>query len=327
MTAKSGESHFGKLIFTPTSSRTFTRWFVGAVLLGSALLAWFVPIVPRAVVPEWLLFVGRFHPLVLHLPIGLLVLLPMLHLLARFSPPNALRPVIVLVLWLTVLSVFAAAMSGLMLSQEGGYDGDTLLFHRRLAIVLTVLTALLLLSESESANASGLSALAARRSLISYRALLPLTLICLGSAAHLGASLTHGSTFLTEHLPTSIKARLGMGASSPNTGGDEVYSSRVAPILSSRCTSCHGSEKAKGGLRLHTLEATLAGGDSQRDERKFTVAPGKPDESLLISALCLPEDDDAHMPPTGKPQLTADQIATLREWIQTRAVAQASDKK
>ena len=298
-----------------------TRFFVVALLLSVPVLAWAFPANARSGVPELLLFIGRFHPLVLHLPIGLFVLLPVLHMLARVCPPQTIRPAIVIVLWLAAGSVFAAAVCGLLLSQEGGYAGDTLAFHRRLALVLTVLAGLLLLSESEAANPSSRRALFARRSLAAYRVFLPLTLVCLGVAAHLGASITHGATFLTDHLPPSVKARLGGPAKLVIASADDFYTSQVSPILSARCTSCHGEEKAKGGLRLHTLDAILAGGDSQRDEQKHVVVPGQPGESLLLSAICLPEDDDAHMPPAGKPQLAADQIAVLRKWVEAGAIA------
>ena len=321
MNPQTVDSRLAQFFLTRFCLRVITRIVVIALLLTLPFLAWAFPANARSGVPEFLLFIGRFHPLVLHLPIGLFVLLPVLHLLARVCPPQTIRPAIVVVLWLAVGSVFAAMVCGLALSQEGGYAGDTLIFHRRLALVLTVLAGLLLLSESEAANPSPRRAVFSRRSRMAYRTFLPLTLVCLGVAAHLGASITHGSTFLTDHLPRPMKTWIG-GLTKPVVSQeDDPYISSVAPILSARCTSCHGAEKAKGGLRLHTLAAILAGGDSQRDEQQHAVILGKPDESLLLSAICLPEDDDAHMPPNGKPQLTADQAAVLRAWIESGAVA------
>ena len=321
MNPQTVDSRLAQFFLTRFCLRAITRIVVIALLLTLPFLAWAFPANARSGVPEFLLFIGRFHPLVLHLPIGLFVLLPVLHLLARVCPPQTIRPAIVVVLWLAVGSVFAAMVCGLALSQEGGYAGDTLVFHRRLALALTVLAGLLLLSESEAANPSSRRALFAQRSCVAYRTFLPLTLVCLGVAAHLGASITHGSTFLTDHLPPSVKAQIGGPAKPVIASVDDFYSSQVAPILSARCTSCHGAGKAKGGLRLHTLDAILAGGDSQRDEQKHTVVPGRPGKSLLLSAICLPEEDDAHMPPTGKPQLAADQIAVLRKWVEAGAIA------
>lgn len=324
MNPQTVDSRLAHFLLTRFWLRAITRLVVFALLVAVPLLAWAFPANARASVPEFLLFIGRFHPLVLHLPIGLFVLLPVLHLLARVCPPQTIRPAIVAVLWLAAGSALAAMVCGLLLSQEGGYAGDTLIFHRRLALVLTFLAGLLLLSESEAANPSPRSALFSRWSRVAYRTCLPLTLVCLGVAAHLGASISHGSTFLTDHLPRPMKTWIG-GLTKPVVSReDDLYISSVAPVLAAHCTSCHGVEKAKGGLRLHTLAAILAGGDSQRDEQQHAVILGKPDESLLLNAICLPGDDDAHMPPNGKPQLTADQVAVLRMWIESGAVAPKS---
>lgn len=317
-------------LLTRFALRVATRIFSAALLsalLGAVLL---FPADVHAATPEWLLLLGRFHPLLLHLPIGLLVLLPVLHLLARLCPQGTLRPAIAAVLWLCASSAFTAALCGLLLSQEDGYAGATLLLHRRLALLLTVLAVLLLLCESESENPCTRRTRLARRMRYAYRALLPITLMCLGVAAHLGATLTHGATFLTEHLPRPVKAWLSEeSAVATHTAGttDSAYAVLIAPILEARCTSCHGAEKSKGGLRLHTLAAILAGGDSQREEHQPTIVASHAEESLLIRAVCLPASDDAHMPPAGKPQLTPAEIATLRWWINAGADEQTPASK
>src|SRR4051812_33294136 len=92
------------LPFTRRSLRLAARGFGLALLATVGLAFFFLPAEAHSRVPEWLLFVGRFHPLILHLPIGLLVLLPLLHLLARLCPPGTLRPAIVAVLWLCAAS-------------------------------------------------------------------------------------------------------------------------------------------------------------------------------------------------------------------------------
>ena len=43
---------------------------------------------------------------------------------------------------------------------------------------------------------------------------------------------------------------------------DRVFLTEVKPLLNLRCVSCHGPDKAEGGLRLDTREAALKGGDS-----------------------------------------------------------------
>ena len=91
----------------------------------------------------------------------------------------------------------------------------------------------------------------------------------------------------------------------------------VRPILSDNCFACHGpdDQKRKAKLRLDTREgafAKLEGGEP-------VIVPGKPDESDLIDRI---ENDDPElrMPPkkSGK-QLTAEQVAVLRRWVEQGA--------
>ncbi len=58
----------------------------------------------------------------------------------------------------------------------------------------------------------------------------------------------------------------------------------------------------------------IKGGDSDDN-----VVPGDPDKSLLISRISLPKDDDDHMPPSGKEEVTKEEIALLSWWIKSGA--------
>lgn len=85
------------------------------------------------------------------------------------------------------------------------------------------------------------------------------------------------------------------------------FRDKVWPLLDSRCISCHGPDKVKGGLRLDSREATLRGGDSGP-----ALAPGKPADSLLLQAV-MHARKDLEMPP--KEKLTPQDIAVLERWI------------
>lgn len=82
------------------------------------------------------------------------------------------------------------------------------------------------------------------------------------------------------------------------------FETDVAPILESRCLSCHNAEESKGGLTLATREAAFAFEDA--------ILPGQPDESLLVRMV---SGSDPEMPKSGKP-LSADQVNVLRQWIE-----------
>lgn len=88
----------------------------------------------------------------------------------------------------------------------------------------------------------------------------------------------------------------------------------IQPILEFNCVSCHNAEEAKGELRLDEAAAFLQGGDGGH-----SFVKGKPDESLLIELVSLPEDDSDVMPPKGR-VLTKEEIAKLSQWIKDGAV-------
>src|SRR5690349_10995811 len=90
---------------------------------------------------------------------------------------------------------------------------------------------------------------------------------------------------------------------------DRHFTDFVAPLLQSRCVSCHGPDKVKGGLRLDSREAALKSGDSGRP----AIVPGKPDESLLLHAV-MHSKKELEMPP--KEKLTTNDIAILARWIE-----------
>ena len=108
-----------------------------------------------------------------------------------------------------------------------------------------------------------------------------------------------------------------LGISAAAHAGEPIDFARdVRPILSNACFECHGPDAAhrQADLRLDVHDRALAdlGGYA-------AIVPGKPDESELIRRVTA-EDASMRMPPAdaGK-QLTAEQIATLRKWIEQGA--------
>jgi hypothetical protein len=89
------------------------------------------------------------------------------------------------------------------------------------------------------------------------------------------------------------------------------FTERVKPLLETRCVSCHGPDKVKGGLRLDSRAAALKGGESGP-----ALIPGKPAESLIVQAV-MHARPDLEMPPKDK--LTKADIAVLERWIKEGA--------
>jgi len=88
----------------------------------------------------------------------------------------------------------------------------------------------------------------------------------------------------------------------------------IQPILEFNCVSCHNADEAKSNLRFDKAELFFKGGDGGH-----SLVKGKPDESLMIELVSLPEDDSDVMPPKGRP-LNEKEIANLRQWITEGAV-------
>lgn len=104
---------------------------------------------------------------------------------------------------------------------------------------------------------------------------------------------------------------------------DEIWATRVEPLLDRNCVKCHGGVRQKSGLDLRSLEKILEGG-----ERGAAIIPGDPERSHLYQFV-LP-DADPQMPVDEKKQLSQDELATFKAWISslpsaTRLLGHAAD--
>lgn len=251
---------------------------------------------------------GRLHPLVLHAPIVLVPAVLVLEVLVARG--RVARRAVAPVLVLAALSAIATAGTGWVLGHEDGYGGDRLERHEQLGIALAVLTTLAALAHGREPH---------RARLLVARLLLLASCGVLVPGAHLGATLTHGVDWLSppprperasEEAPTGTK-----GEPDPTRApAVDVYAEAIAPILAARCTSCHGASKKKGGLRLDGPAAILRGGWDGP-----ALVAGDPGGSLMLQRAGLPLEHEDHMPPDGKPQPTAEELATLADWIASGA--------
>ena len=251
------------------------------------------------------LFFGRFHVLVVHLPIGALVLLGLLELLARGTRFKEAAQSRWLILGFAAAGSVVASLCGLTLSQSGGYESDLLSWHKWTGLAVAAACTLAWL----------LNWLGHPRS---YRLSLLATIAVLIVAGHLGASMTHGRDFLSRYAPAPLRWLLGgttqptaPAPTAPGALSQRMFAEVVQPILVQRCGSCHGPERQKAGLRLDSLETLLKGGESGP-----AFVAGKAGESLMIKRLLLPLDHEDHMPPEGRPQPTPAEITTLQWWIE-----------
>ncbi|HJW17362.1 MAG TPA: c-type cytochrome domain-containing protein [Flavisolibacter sp.] len=246
-------------------------------------------------------FIGRFHPVLVHLPIGILLLALLLQQLSR-KEKYAVAPGALKIIWLLgILSALLSCITGFLLSNNGEYDGTTVALHMWGGIAVTAVSLLVA------------SRVFIRRYDAVYKAGSIALLILILITGHLGGTLTHGEGYLTGSL-SEDKTPAPVVMPTGNVQEAMVYNDMVRPILQARCYDCHGEKKQKGKLRLDSPEALLKGG-----KKGELLGKGKVDESELIKRLLLPKDNDDHMPPKKKPQLTKDQIALLHWWVEQGA--------
>lgn len=261
---------------------------------------------------ESFFFFGRLHPLILHLPIGFLLLAFLMEWRDRKSDNKVFAPAVGFALLLGMLSALAAAISGFILSREGAYDEGLLSKHQWLGIgVALVSVGVYVLHQRQ-----GQSAMMKRL----YHLSLGTTVVLIMLAGHLGGSLTHGENYLAERAPGFLKPLLGGGGAVTagviieDLDNALVYDDLIQPILEAKCTKCHNASKAKGELLLISQETIEKGGESGA-----LFVKGDPEESLMMQRIHLPLAEKKHMPPRGKEQLSDEEVEILEWWIQSEA--------
>ena len=244
------------------------------------------------------LFFGRLHPLIVHLPIGFLLLAAVL----EWWPGEKARPAIQTAWFLGAASAVAAAGAGWLLATESG-GGDTLFWHRWLGVSVAVLgVAGVFINRKGGKLAKGFGLLVVG---------------LLGLAGHQGGNLTHGEEYLFEHAPQAIRNVAGFGVDSTDLTDWEamdldsinLYHQFLQPAIDETCAKCHNGEKQNGGLRMDEPHYAFVGGETGP-----LLVAGSPNNSLWMKRLSLPRDNVKAMPPQGQPWDYA-QIELLKYWI------------
>jgi uncharacterized membrane protein len=272
-------------------------------------------------------FVGRFHPLVVHLPIAFLLLVPLLELLGLVRRWNRVQESAEFVLALAVITAFVAVFLGWLLAWSGGYEGNLVTSHMWAGFFLAAAVLLCFLLRAWDKRIYGTALL--------------LTLILLAWTSDKGGKLTHGETFMTKYMPGNLRTLLHVravpgkqpihtasvtsaNAKSANVTSTSVnatgspsatfFAARVAPIFENKCSGCHNPQKRKGKLQLDSFENVMRGGKDGK-----VVKPGDPKHSELFRRINLSPDEKDFMPTDGKPPLTTSEIKVIELWIASGA--------
>ncbi|MCE2849164.1 MAG: hypothetical protein LW815_08375 [Chitinophagaceae bacterium] len=252
--------------------------------------------------------IGHLHPLLVHLPIGIFSFAFVISLFGA-EKRKQFDAALSYALLSGAVSSLLACIAGYLLAGSGEYDVDLVQKHQWTGIATCALGFLAYF-------------------IANYRRpLVWITCIVMAVAGHLGGTLTHGedyffgladeeTTFVEKVLDSTVKIATEAPKADSITEKAEapreisLYQDQVVGILQSKCYTCHSKIKKKGGLRLDSEEFIKQGG-----KNGAVLTAGDADNSKLYTHLLLPLEDEDHMPPKGKKQLSAAEIATIHRWV------------
>jgi uncharacterized membrane protein/mono/diheme cytochrome c family protein len=260
---------------------------------------------------DWLQFIGHFHPLVVHFPVALVLLAPILELAGRKERLAYLRLSVEFVLALATLGATAAAILGWCLGRSGGYSGSLITQHMWGGILLCIVCWLCWFLRVRDPEPG-----------IVYAVALVFGVGLVAWTGYRGGQLSLGPNDLTEHMPKRLRSVLGVESGDHRLGDHRLaspadpntfYGARVQPILAAHCISCHGADKQKGNLRLDDYRGLLRGGKDGP-----VILAGNAHGSELFRRITLPAGNDDFMP-KGKQPLSAEQVKVIEAWIEAGA--------
>jgi uncharacterized membrane protein/mono/diheme cytochrome c family protein len=245
-------------------------------------------------------FIGRFHPVLVHLPIGILLLAALFIGLATREKFRSLDAAIRITLFLGMVSAVASCISGFLLSKTEGYNQALLFKHQWFGIAVAFISVVIYYLNLKNRQTKWLAGA---------------MVILVTITGHLGGSITHGSDFLTKAFSSRDSGgEVTFRKPIPNVQDAVAFNLVIKPVLEAKCIGCHGSNKQKGKLRLDEPGFILKGG-----EEGPAIVAEKADEGALIKRILLPKENKDHMPPMEKPQLSKQEIELLQWWTASGA--------
>ncbi|MCW2349314.1 MULTISPECIES: c-type cytochrome domain-containing protein [unclassified Sphingobium] len=258
---------------------------------------------------DFIFFLGRFHVLVLHLPIGILMLAIGLEIATRWPRFAALRPAVPATWLIGALCAFLTVTLGYMHASEPGFTGEAVNWHRWSGVLLAASALLVWAWQREFPNI--------------YDRGWPLACLITGgllvATGHFGGNLTHGPTYLTEFAPGPLRSGPGGRPPVTNVADADIFLDVVHPTLQTRCASCHNDDKRRGALSMATYKSLMEGGESGA-----VIDPGEKQRSDLYRRITLRADHKDFMPKNGRTPLTPDEVAVIGWWIEAGALPEGT---
>ena len=138
------------------------------------------------------LFFGRFHPLIVHLPIGFILLAIIFEGIGLFKKSIIVwkRPVLFALFFGIIASIFTI-ITGLLLASDSSYDATAIDRHKWLGISVLILSTIIFTVKLKSKEYSPEKA----------GKFMALLVVSISLTGHYGGNLTHGESYLFEYAP------------------------------------------------------------------------------------------------------------------------------
>jgi mono/diheme cytochrome c family protein len=188
-------------------------------------------------------------------------------------------------LGLGALAAIVSVMTGLMLANSEGYS-DEVTLHKWAGITLAIVSVGMCFIPEQHLKLGSI-----------------VMTVLIFATGHFGGTLTHGP-LITEPEADNLDL------SKIDVDNAVFYNDALSPIFEARCYGCHGDTKQKGRLRLDSQDAINKGG-----KNGHIIVPGNPEESEIVKRISMPLDDEDHMPPKEKRQLTDQEKKLISLWI------------
>ena len=253
-------------------------------------------------------FIGRFHVLVLHFPIVLIILAPALELLTKLKRFSDLKTFVPYAWCVAAVAATLTATLGLMLAANEGFSSETIHEHRFFGLTLAGLIILV------AALRFSLDVIPSKLTKWMYQLSVLPVVIWMFIAAHAGGNLVRGEAYMFAHAPSVVQSLVGYEDKSKNLAWDSEtdpeYTKEVQPLMAKYCYSCHGAEVQRGNVRHDVLNPDMVNGA---------------DNDFWHEVLNVMNSGE--MPPRNKSQPSADERDVIVNWVTSRLKAAENAKK
>ncbi|MDC1048271.1 hypothetical protein OAQ80_02020 [Flavobacteriaceae bacterium] len=251
---------------------------------------------------DLLILFGRFHPLIIHLPIGFIVLGILIELNKKKLKWS--KEALQFIFFWASLSGLFSIITGYFQYQKEGYLWETIQGHLIAGILTVILSFTFYLYLKRNLVFKSI-----KTRFFTFGHILLLTV-----TGHLGGNITHGEDHLTEPINNLVGISSTIDENAIKYYDDfaekPVFTSLIQPLLDDKCVKCHNDKKSKGGLKMHNIESLKQGG-----KNGLVINFDSPVMSEIFIRIHLPKEEKKHMPPKGGKQLTKEEIDLISKWI------------